>query len=196
MTDATAAPAPVSAVTVFTGSAAGVDPRYAELTRELATDLAGRGVDVVYGGGHVGLMGVLADTALAAGGRVVGVMPRHLVDGEIAHPRLSELEVVADMHERKLRMAELGDAFVALPGGAGTLEEFFEVWTWQQLGLHPKPVVLYDAQFWAPLTALIDHMVAEGFLRQVYRDSLIVVDAPDELAAALERWEAPASKWG
>ncbi len=117
---------------------------------EFARELAVAGVGIVYGGGRVGLMGVLADAALAAGGQVVGVIPQHLVDGEIAHDRLTRLDVVASMHERKARMAELGDAFVALPGGAGTLEELFEVFTWGQLGLHAKPTALVDPDGFTP----------------------------------------------
>lgn len=184
-------------LTLFTGSSAGRDARYATAVRELAEALAVRGVGVVYGGGRVGLMGEVADAALGAGGEVLGVMPQALVDGEIAHPGLTRLEVVADMHERKLRMGELGDGFVALPGGAGTLEELFEVWTWQQLGIHAKPVALYDVGgFWRPLLAMVDHMVAEGFLAATYRDALVVADTPHDLLAALDAWQAPAAKWG
>ncbi|SKC37397.1 hypothetical protein SAMN04324258_0402 [Krasilnikoviella flava] len=183
-------------LTLFTGSSAGRDPRYAAAARDLASTLADRGVGVVYGGGKVGLMGEVADAALASGGDVLGVMPQALVDGEIAHPGLTRLEVVADMHERKLRMSELGDGFVALPGGAGTLEELFEVWTWQQLGIHAKPVALYDVDgFWQPLLRMVDHMVSEGFLAATYRESLVVADSPQGLLDVLGTWRAPAAKW-
>ncbi|WP_203858634.1 TIGR00730 family Rossman fold protein [Plantactinospora mayteni] len=183
-------------MTVFTGSAQGVDPVYSDAVVKLAGVLAAEGVGLVYGGGKVGLMGQLADATLAAGGRAVGVMPQALVDGEIAHTGLTRLEVVPDMHERKLRMAELGDVFVALPGGAGTLEEFFEVWTWQQLGIHAKPVALYDVDgFWQPLLTMIDRMVDQGFLSARYRESLIVVRTPEDLLDAWAAWTPPVPKW-
>ena len=138
-------------VAVFTGSQAG-PPSHRDAAAAFATDLARAGVGIVYGGGHVGLMGVVADAALAAGGEVVGVIPQHLVDDEVAHPGLPRLEVVDSMHERKARMADLADAFVALPGAAGTLEELFEAWTWGMLGLHAKPTALLDVDgFWQPL---------------------------------------------
>lgn len=185
-----------SAVTVFTGSASGNHSRYADAVAALARAFADHGIGLVYGGGHVGLMGTVADAALDAGGEVTGVMPQALVDGGIAHTGLTRLEVVSDMHERKLRMAELGDAFVALPGGAGTLEEFFEVWTWQQLGIHTKPVALYDVDgFWQPLLAMVDRLGEEGFLAPRYRDGLIVTRTPDELLDAWTRWNPPPPKW-
>lgn len=183
-------------VTVFTGSAAGDAPVFAEATAEVARALAQAGIGVVYGGGHVGLMGVLADATLAAGGRVHGVMPQALVDGEIAHSGLTALDVVPDMHARKNRMAELGDAFVSLPGGVGTLEELFEVWTWQHLGVHDKPVALYDVEgYWQPLLQALDSMTERGFLSQRYRSSLIVVDTPEALLAELSAWTPQAPKW-
>ncbi|MEJ7648065.1 MAG: TIGR00730 family Rossman fold protein [Nakamurella sp.] len=137
----------ISRVTIFAGAYVGADPDHLERARRLGAGLAERGIGLVFGGGRVGLMGAVADAALDAGGEVIGVMPQHLVDREIAHQGLSRLEVVGSMHERKQRMAELGDAFIALPGGAGTLEELFEVWTWQNLGLHAKPIALYGRQF-------------------------------------------------
>lgn len=141
-------------------------------------------------------MGVLADAALAANGQVTGVMPQALVDGEIAHTGLSGLEVVADMAERKARMGDLGDAFVALPGGSGTLEEFFEAWTWQQLGIHAKPVALFNVGgFWDDLVAMIHRMVQLGFLGHVFANSLIVADTVDGLIRQLRSWRPPAPKW-
>jgi uncharacterized protein (TIGR00730 family) len=176
-------------VTAFMGSSAGTDPGYATAAAEVARHLAGEGIGIVYGGGRVGLMGTLADAALAAGGQVVGVIPEALVQRELGHVELTRLEVVADMHERKQRMATLGDAFVALPGGIGTLEEFFEAWTWLQLGFHAKPVALYDVGgFWQPLVDMVDHMVSAGFLGRAYRDQLIVVDTPSGLVEALTGW--------
>lgn len=185
-----------SSVTVFAGSAAGNKPVHLAAVADLARSLAALGIDLVYGGGHVGLMGQLADAALEVGGRVTGVMPEALVAKEIAHTGLTGLEVVADMHQRKLRMAELGEAFIALPGGAGTLEEFFEVWTWQQLGIHHKPVALYDVDgIWQPLLAAVDRLIADGFLAPRYRDSLIVARDPGELLDAWRSWQPPSPKW-
>src|SRR5690242_19910008 len=151
---------------VYCGSSDGVDRQYREAASELGAGLGAAGIGLVFGGGRVGLMGALADAALAAGGEVVGVIPRFLLDREVAHEGVTQLEVVESMHERKARMATLGDAFLALPGGAGTLEELFEVWTWQFLGLHRLPVGLLDvAGYWQPLLALAGHMVETGFLR-------------------------------
>lgn len=184
-------------LTVFTGSATGHDPRFVEDATDLGGWLAEAGIELVYGGGTVGLMGAIADAVLAGGGRVTGVMPQALVDREIAHRGVTTLEVVPDMPARKLRMAELGDGFVALPGGSGTLEEFFEMWTWQQLGIHAKPVALYDvAGFWQPLLAAVDSMVSAGFLAPAYRESLVVAEEPAALVSVLESWRAPAAKWG
>lgn len=161
-------------ICVFCGSSSGRS-EYVEAARHVGTTLAERGIELVYGGAKVGTMGAVADAALAAGGRVIGVIPRGLVDREIAHKGLTELHVVADMHERKAKMAELSDGFVALPGGAGTLEELFEVWTWAQLGLHTKPVGLLDvAGYYGHLTRFVEHMVVEGFLKPPYRDMLLV----------------------
>ncbi|MFI9011513.1 TIGR00730 family Rossman fold protein [Actinosynnema sp. NPDC053489] len=172
-------------VCVFCGSSSG-RVRHVEAAREVGRALAERGIGVVYGGGRVGTMGALADGALAAGGSVVGVIPRNLVEWEVAHGNLTELRVVSSMHERKALMAELSDAFVALPGGAGTLEELFEVWTWAQLGLHAKPVGLLDVDgYFAHLLRMIDHMVAEGFLKPPYRDMLLV---DDDLHRLLDRF--------
>ncbi|MDO4919863.1 TIGR00730 family Rossman fold protein [Kocuria sp.] len=185
----------ISAVAVFTGARDGSSPRYLELATDLGRTLAHAGVTVVYGGGRVGLMGAVADGALGAGGRVVGVMPEHLVSGEIAHPGLTQLDVVGSMHERKQRMTDLADAFIALPGGGGTLDEFFEAWTWQQLGVHSKPVGLCGREFWQPLLDMLDHMVAEGFVRAEDRGTLVVADGPEDVLPRLSTWQPPAPKW-
>ena len=182
-------------VAVFTGSQAG-PPSHRAAAAAFATELARAGVGIVYGGGHVGLMGVVADAALEAGGEVVGVIPQHLVDDELAHPRLPHLEVVHSMHERKARMAELSDAFVALPGAAGTLEELFEAWTWGMLGLHAKPTALFDVDgFWSPLLAQLRRMVDDGYLDGRRLDALGVVTDAKELLAFVDDYEHPARKW-
>jgi uncharacterized protein (TIGR00730 family) len=184
-------------ITVYCGSNPGADPAFAHATRALARRLAGDGVRIVYGGGHVGLMGLLADTAMAAGGEVVGVIPQALVDREIGHTGLSELRVVGSMHERKALMAELGEAFVALPGGIGTLEELIEVYTWSQLGLHRKPLgVLNVSGYYDGLAAFLDHAVRERFLRPQHREVLVFEADPDALLARLARAEPPPlAKW-
>jgi uncharacterized protein (TIGR00730 family) len=182
-------------IAVFTGSRPG-PPAHRAAAAALATDLAGAGVGIVYGGGHVGLMGVVADAALAAGGEVVGVIPQHLVDDELAHPGLPRLDVVTSMHERKARMAELADAFVALPGAAGTLEELFEAWTWGMLGLHAKPVVLLDVDgFWQPLLSQLRRMADDGYLEQRRLDALGVVTDAAGLLSFVEGYRHPPRKW-
>jgi uncharacterized protein (TIGR00730 family) len=164
----------LQAVCVFCGSNPGTDPVYLAAAKDLGTELANRSLDLVYGGGDVGLMGEVADAALAAGGRVVGVMPEALLAKEIGHQGLSELHVVRSMHERKAMMADRADAFITLPGGYGTLEELFEVLTWLQLGLHAKPCAMLDvAGFWDPLLAQLDKAVTEGFLHPRHRDLLL-----------------------
>jgi uncharacterized protein (TIGR00730 family) len=182
---------------IFCGSSPGARPEYAAATTELATLLAGRGIGIVYGGASVGLMGLLADTALEAGGEVVGVIPEALERKEIARSGLTELHVVGSMHERKALMAELADAFVALPGGIGTFEELFEVYTWAQLGLHRKPLGLLDvAGYYAPLETMLDHAVEERFLRPETRAMLVRDDSLDGLLARFAAWQAPgAPKW-
>ena len=184
-------------VCIFCGSSAGVRPAYADAARAMGTLLARRGVALVYGGGNVGLMGVVADAALAAGGDVIGVIPRSLFDREIAHTGLTDLRIVHSMHERKALMAELSDAFVAMPGGVGTFEEFFEAVTWTQLGLHRKPCGLLDVEgFYAPLEAFIDRAMQEGFIRPGHRGIVVTDTDPeallDKLAAAalpdLPKW--------
>ncbi|OJX64932.1 MAG: Rossman fold protein, TIGR00730 family [Micrococcales bacterium 73-13] len=182
---------------VFSGSSPGRSPGYAAAATALGAELAARGIGVVYGGASVGLMGAIADAALAGGGEVIGVIPRSLMDKEIGHPGLTELRVVGSMHERKALMAELSDGFVALPGGAGTLEEIFEVWTWAQLGHHRKPCALYDVEgYYRPLAAFLDHVVEERFLKPVHRGMLIVEHDLDGLLAAIGDYRAPlADKW-
>ena len=174
------------ALCVFCGSNPGTDPAYVAAAQAVGAGLAQRGIGVVFGGGRVGMMGALADAAQAAGGRVTGVIPRDLMAREIGHTGIDDLRVVGSMHERKALMAELSDAFLALPGGIGTLEELFEVYTWAQLGLHAKPIGLLDvAGFYAPLAAFLDHVVEQGFLRSATRSALTVSGDLDELLAAL-----------
>ena len=175
----------------------GSHPAYAEGARALAGLLAERGIGLVFGGSNVGLMGVLADTALAAGGEVIGVMPQALVDREIGHPSLTEMRVVGSMHERKALMAELSDAFVAIPGGIGTLEELIEIYTWSQLGIHSKACgVLNIRGYYDPLATFLDHAVEEGFLRPQHRAVLSVAADPGELLDRLAAFEPPTvAKW-
>ena len=184
-------------VCVYAGSAPGANPAYADVSRTIITELVSRGAGVVYGGGSLGLMGVLADAAIEAGGEVTGVIPRFLDEREVGHHRVTDLRVVDTMHERKMLMAELADAFVALPGGVGTLEELFEVYTWAQLGIHSKPLGLIDvAGYYGPLVAFLDHAVQERFLRPETRTLLAVSDGLDDLLAQLEAWEPVAvHKW-
>jgi uncharacterized protein (TIGR00730 family) len=173
-------------VCVFCGSKHGVRPDYTEAARAMGAALAAGGIGLVYGGGRVGLMGVVADAVLDAGGEVIGVIPDHMSDREIAHYGLTDLRVVGTMHERKALMYELSDGFVALPGGLGTLEELFEITTWSQLGLHAKPTGLLDvAGFYTPLVAFLDQLVTEGFVAERHRRLLRVADKPAALLEAL-----------
>ncbi len=182
-------------IAVFTGSHAG-PASHAAAAAAFARELARAGVGIVYGGGHVGMMGVIADAALAAGGEVIGVMPQHLVDDEVAHPGLPRLEVVQSMHERKAVMADLADAFVALPGAAGTLEELFEAWTWGMLGLHAKPTALLDVDgFWQPLLTQLRRMVDDGYLDANRLEALGVVPDAKGLLTFIENYEHPPRKW-
>ncbi len=156
---------------VYCGSSGGVDEAYRAAATRLGTMLARAGIELVYGGGRVGLMGRVADAALAAGGRVIGIIPAHLHDREVGHTGISEMIIVGSMHERKQRMFELSDGFVVLPGGLGTLDETIEIITWRQLGLHDRPVIVVDAAgYWAPLRTLIDHVVTQGFAPSRVRD--------------------------
>jgi len=183
-------------VCVFCGSSLGARPSYASAAAGLGRLLARARIGVVYGGGNVGLMGALADAALAAGGEVIGVIPEHLVGKELAH-RGVDLRIVHSMHERKALMADLSDAFVALPGGYGTLEEFCEVLTWSQLGLHTKPCGLLNVDgYYDGLLGLIDHAVAEGFVREESRGLVLVDDDAARLLERLADWRAPeAERW-
>jgi uncharacterized protein (TIGR00730 family) len=187
----------LSSICIFCGSNGGVDPAYLAAAQTVGAGLARRGIRVVYGGGRVGMMGAVADAARAEGGEVVGVIPQQIFDLEIGHTGLDDLRVVSSMHERKALMAELADAFVALPGGIGTLEELFEVYTWAQLGLHVKPLALLDvAGYFEPLAAFLDHAVAQRFLRPDTRAMLAVANDFDGLLETLERWQPTAThKW-
>ncbi len=184
-------------ITVFCGSSAGFDSVFTERARQLGAELALRGIGIVYGGARVGLMGQLADAALQAGGRVTGVLPRFLQAKEIAHEGLTELVLVDSMHERKTRMNELSDGVIALPGGFGTLEEFFEMLTWGQLGLHRKPVALLNINgFWDPLLTLANNMVSAGFLREANRTMILAEENITVLIDRMQAYQAPAGeKW-
>lgn len=184
-------------IAVFCGSSAGTDPAYAEAAHRLGSLLAERGIGLVYGGGHVGLMGVVADAVLAGGGEVTGVIPQHLWDKEVGHRGLTELLIVETMHERKMAMADRADAFIALPGGVGTLEELFEAITWTQLGIQEKPSAILDVGgFYRPLLEFLDVTVDAGFLRAAHRDMVLSGTDPDEVLARLAAWQpVDAPKW-
>ncbi len=178
----------MKSVCVFCGSSPGNDPVHAEGARAMGTEIARRGLTLVYGGGAVGLMGIVADAALAAGGEVHGVIPRALREKEVGHNGLTRLEVVETMHIRKARMAELSDGFVAMSGGIGTFEEIFEIWTWGQLGIHGKPLGFFNiAGFYDPLAAFLDNTASAGFLRQAHRDMAMTESEP---AALLDKMAA------
>ncbi|MCL2657216.1 MAG: TIGR00730 family Rossman fold protein [Betaproteobacteria bacterium] len=180
---------------VYCGSRSGARPVYLEQARAFGRLLAERDIGIVYGGASIGVMGAVADAALAAGGRVIGVIPEALAEKEVAHGNLTQLLVVDSMHTRKAKMAELSDGFVALPGGIGTFEELFEVWTWLQLGFHAKPVgVLNVAGYWDGLLEFLDHAHAEAFLSGEHRRFLQVGATPETLLAALETWQAPITR--
>lgn len=179
-------------VCVFCAANPGTHPVYVERAAAMGRHLAQSKRRLVYGGGRTGLMGALADAALDAGGEVIGVMPRHLVDREVAHAGLTELRIVASMHERKALIAELSDGFLAMPGGLGTLEELFEIWTWGQLGLHSKPYGLLQVEgYFAPLLDFLDHAVTAGFIRTANREMLVVDDDPSALIARMEAARVP-----
>jgi uncharacterized protein (TIGR00730 family) len=180
---------------VYCGSAAGSKAVFAETTRATAAAMLGRKVDLVYGGGKLGLMGTIADHVLDGGGRVYGVIPQALVDIEVAHPRLTELHTVANMHERKAKMTDLADAFLALPGGVGTLDELFEAWSWNALGYHKKPFCLLNVEgYWDRLVEFIDHAAESGFLSAERRKQLLVAESPDEALDLLDEAAAAATQ--
>ena len=182
-------------VAVYCGSATGGDVLFSDAAKATAEAMAAAGVDLVYGGGRLGLMGLMADSVLALGGRVYGVIPHALVDLEVAHLGLTELERVANMHERKARMTDLADAFLALPGGIGTLDELFEAWSWNVLGYHAKPLCLLNvAGFWDGLITFIDHATASGFLSQERRRQLLVAETPEQALKLLDEAAATAAQ--
>jgi uncharacterized protein (TIGR00730 family) len=187
----------MKSVCVYCGSSPGSHPIYAQTAHEVGRALAEAGIRLIYGGGNVGIMGRIADGALSAGGEVIGVIPHHLADKELAHPGATEMIRVNSMHERKQMMADLADGFIALPGGIGTLEELFEVLTWLQLGLHSKPIGLLNvAGFWDSLLVFLDQLVAQRFLKQEHRAMLLVADELPELLRIMNTFQAPdAGKW-
>jgi uncharacterized protein (TIGR00730 family) len=183
---------------VFCGSSTGSRSVFTEATRRLGQAMSACGMGAVYGGGHIGLMGILADSVLEGGGSVIGVIPQALVDKELAHPRLSELHIVTTMHQRKALMADLADGFAALPGAFGTADELFEILTWAQLGLHAKPIGLLNvAGYFDPLRTWLDHAVREGFLRSSHRQLLLEAEEPERLLELLEGYQPPPEtpKW-
>jgi uncharacterized protein (TIGR00730 family) len=187
----------LSSVCVFCGSNGGADPAYLKAAADVGRTLAERGLRLVYGGAHVGMMGVLANAAMEAGGAVTGVIPRQIVDLEVANDDVRDLRIVDSMHERKALMADLAGAFVALPGGIGTLEELFEVFTWAHLGLHRKPLGLLDVlDYYRPLETMLDHAVEQGFLRPETRAMLVRDDSLGRLLERFADWQpAPGARW-
>ena len=183
---------PLNSVCVYCGSNTGGRPEYLSAAKAMGEAAARRGLTVVYGGGKVGLMGVMADAALAAGGEVIGVIPDFMALKEVAHDGLTRLDVVESMHARKARMAELSDGFIALPGGIGTMEELFEIWTWGQLGRHSKPCGLVDAAgYYGQLKGFLDRMAADGFVARDHHAMLAVSDEPDAVLDLFDRYSAP-----
>ncbi len=186
-------PTHMTRLCVFCGTNAGSRPEYGAAARELGTLLAAEGIELVYGGASVGIMGELADAVQEGGGHVTGIIPQQLIQKEAAHRGISDLIVVASMHQRKSQMADLSDGFIALPGGIGTVEGFFEILTWGQLGIHAKPcAVLNIAGYFDALTAFLDHAVTEGFLTQEHRDTIMVESEPAVLLERLRAYEKPA----
>jgi len=185
----------IQAVCVFAGSRKGARDDYEETAHQLGRELAGRGQTLVYGGGNVGLMGVLAQTVMQQGGRVIGVIPEALTKREVADYTISDLRIVGSMHERKALMSELSDAVIALPGGLGTLEELFEVLTWSQLGIHDKPVALLNAGgYYDTLLEFLDCSVDEGFLRPIHRGLLLTGAEPGALLDGMQDWQSPVTE--
>lgn len=187
---------PLARIAVYCGSSLGARPSYADAARRLGASLADRGIVLVYGGAGIGLMGALANAVTAAGGAAVGVIPRALVEREIAHAALTDLRIVDSMHERKALMTDLADGFVALPGGMGTIDELAEAITWGQLGIHSKPCALLDVdRYFTDFLSFLDHGAAEGFLRREHRDALVVETDPDALLDRLEAASGIPAKW-
>jgi uncharacterized protein (TIGR00730 family) len=185
----------IGRLAVYCGSAPGSKPAFADATRATAAAMVSRGVDLVYGGGKLGLMGLIADSVLDWGGHVYGVIPQALVDIEVAHPRLTELHTVANMHERKAKMTDLADAFLALPGGVGTLDELFEAWSWNALGYHKKPLCLLNVEgYWEGMIEFIDHATQSGFLSLQRRRQLLVASTPEEALDLLDEAAAAATQ--
>ncbi|HZF35545.1 MAG TPA: TIGR00730 family Rossman fold protein [Candidatus Angelobacter sp.] len=185
--------ASIASVCVYCGSSLGANPRHAEAARQLGAELAGHGIRLVYGGGRIGLMGQVADAVLAGGGQVIGVIPEHLQVLEKGHHGVTELRVVASMHERKNLMFELSDAFVILPGGFGTLDEAFEMLTWRQLQLHDKPILFLNIDdYWTPFAKLVDQVIGEGFARESSRRLFAIASAVEDVIPTLLRLPAPA----
>lgn len=184
-------------ICVFCGSSAGSQPQYRACAEQLGAELTRRNIGLVYGGGNVGLMGAIADAVLKAGGEAIGVIPENLMTREIGHKQLTKLHIVRSMHERKALMSDLSDAFIALPGGFGTLEEFCEVLTWSQLGLHAKPCGIVNVLgYYTPLLTMLDHAVAQQFLKPQNRALVLARDTPQELLQALEDWRpVHVEKW-
>lgn len=183
-------------VGIFCGSSEGCSQDYMDAARHTGKWLAEQGIHIVYGGGRVGLMGAVADSALAHGGHVTGVIPKSLLEREIAHTGLSGLEVVDNMHQRKAAMAELSSSFIALPGGAGTFEEIFEQWTWAQLGIHDKPCAFLNVNhFYNPLRVMVQQMVSEGFMKQDYADMLLFSENLQNIIDYFKTYTPPVSKW-
>ncbi len=182
----------ISTVCIYCGSANGVAEHFVKIAQDAATALAKQKIRLVYGGGHVGLMGKIADAAIAAGGEVIGIIPEHIKAKEVQHNGLTKLHVVADMHTRKRMMAEYADAFVVLPGGLGTMDEVFEIITWKKLGLHNRPVIMFNHQgFWNPFLALYDHLIAEGFAQTSDRALFSVAENTHEMFEQLRATNAP-----
>lgn len=187
----------MKSIAIFCGSTLGTDSIYAETAQQTGKMIAEQGKTLVYGGGRSGLMGIVADSALAAGGKVIGVIPQGLVDRELAHPHLTELHVVKSMHERKTLMADLADGFIALPGGAGTIEEIFEQWTWAQLGIHLKPCAFLNVEgFYDLLLQFIQLTTTKEFTRSRFTDALIQSDSIADILNRFEHYQAPEPKWG
>ena len=186
----------MKSIAIFCGSSLGNDVNFTQQAQQLGQAIVAKGLKLIYGGGKVGLMGVIADSVLDAGGEVVGVIPQNLVDAELAHIGLTELHIVNDMHERKAKMSELADAFIAMPGGSGTLEEIFEQITWGQLGIHQKPCAFFNVNgFYDQLISFFSSTTEAGFTKARFTDSLIVSDQIDILLNALESYSAPEAKW-